>query len=140
VGQVLGSGRTVIVATGATQQPERIAALEEEGALILRVGRGAGVEGARLMGALVGLGHRRVYVAAGPQILETLLRDRRVNRLYLTLRHRMLGGERYDTLLTGPILMPPVDFRLTSLHYDPEAGHGPGQLFAVYDHATTSTT
>jgi riboflavin biosynthesis pyrimidine reductase len=139
--QVLGpSGRTVIVATGATQPAERIVALEQAGALVLRVGRGPAVEGAPLMGALAALGHHRVYVAAGPQILETLLRDRRVDRLYLTFRHRLLGGERYDTLLTGAALVPPVDFHLTSLHYDPEGERGPGQLFAVYDAAPGSRT
>jgi hypothetical protein len=35
---------------------------------------------------------------AGPQLIETVLRDGSLSRLYLTLTHQLLGGEHFHTV------------------------------------------
>ena len=46
--------------------------------------------------------YRSIYAIAGPWVFHTLLEAQVVDRLYLTLACRLLGGNEYDTLLEGP--------------------------------------
>jgi riboflavin biosynthesis pyrimidine reductase len=40
-------------------------------------------------------GYRCLYLLAGPQMLETVLRDGSLSRLYLTMTHQLIGGRRF---------------------------------------------
>jgi len=53
--------------------------------------------------------------------------------LPLPIRHRLLGGSEYDSILEGPALDPSADLRLTSLYYDAHAPGGTGQIFGAYE-------
>jgi hypothetical protein len=66
-------------------------------------------------------------------VLRLLLAGGVLDRLYLTQTGRILGGERYATIVEGAMLEPAVDFELEMLHYDPAALDGLGQLLFVYD-------
>jgi hypothetical protein len=68
-------------------------------------------------------------------MLHALIVDNALDRLYLTLACRMLGGLSFDTLLTGPALAQPASFALKALHYDLN-GSDVEQLFAVFERAT----
>jgi riboflavin biosynthesis pyrimidine reductase len=136
------SGRSVYVATGNAADPRIVARIETEGVRVLRVGDGARVEGRKLIEALAQEQHRTIAMLGGGEVLRALIVDDVVDRLYLTLACRMLGGLSFDTLLTGPELEPAARFRLAALHYDvPDAGApeaGPSdvdveQLFAMLD-------
>jgi riboflavin biosynthesis pyrimidine reductase len=130
------SGRSVYVATGNAADPSKIARIEAEGVRVLRVGRGARAEGGKLIEALAQEGHRTIAMLAGGEVLHALMVDDVLDRLYLTLACRMVGGLSFDTLLTGPELEPAANFRLAALHYD-AAGAGSSdveQLFAILDH------
>ena len=102
---------------------------------VLRVGGGARVEGGRLIEALAQEQHRTIAMLGGGEVLHALIVDDVLDRLYLTLACRMLGGLPFDTLLTGPVLEPAARFRLAALHYDAaEAGASDvEQLFAMLD-------
>nr|MBO2512613.1 pyrimidine reductase [Gammaproteobacteria bacterium] len=132
LGALAASGRRVYVATGNAADRRRAAALESEGAGVLRVGEGIRVQGRRLIEALSREGHRNIALIGGGEILRTLLVDGVLDRLYLTLACRVLGGATFDTLLTGPQLDPPARFELGALLYDEGAG-GVDQLFAILD-------
>jgi hypothetical protein len=67
---------------------------------------------------------------AGPQMFETVLRDRQISRLYLTIRHRLLGGERFHTMIPGPRLDRAGLLTLHALYYDQGQS---GQWFAQFD-------
>ena len=44
-------------------------------------------------------GYARLYLLAGPQMLETVLRDGALSRLYLTLTHQVIGWEGHRAYL-----------------------------------------
>ena len=72
---------------------------------------------------------------SGGEVLHALLADNVLDRLYLTLACRMLGGLAFNTLLAGSVLEPAARFQLKALHYDAQAGAEAGveQLFAIFD-------
>jgi len=126
-----GLNRPVYVAIGGGADAGALHQLERAGARVLLVTHARQVEGRQLVYALSEQGFRSIYSIAGPGVIETLLRDGVLDRLYLTQVHRLIEGESYDTLLEGDLLTPPADFTLNALYYN--AGKGIGQLFGVYD-------
>ncbi|MGH8378770.1 MAG: RibD family protein [Gammaproteobacteria bacterium] len=125
--------RRVWVLTGTPAPPARKTALCDAGIEVIEAGHGARVEGGPLRRALETLGAKRMYAVAGPQLLHALLADRVLDRLYLTLAGRLLGGTEFDTLCLGPALEPVPKLHLTNLYFDPEAPADAGQLLATYD-------
>lgn len=131
--QTLSSlGRKTYVATGGGADKRKLAAIAETGVSVLLSGEGTAVEGCELVDELGLMGYTSIYSIAGPALLDTLLRAGKVDRLYLTQVHMLSGGERYDTLLEGPLLNPAARFYLESLHYDPGGDGRPPQSFAVF--------
>jgi riboflavin biosynthesis pyrimidine reductase len=126
------AGRRVIVATSAFAPSARRDALEEAGCEVILAGAGAAVEGGALAEALGARGFRSLFLLAGPRMLETMLRDRILGRLYMTITHRLMGGERIHTMLAGPPLGAEGRLRLAGLYYDPTAPDASGQLFAEF--------
>jgi len=135
------SGRSVYVATGSAADPRKTARIEAEGARVLRVGDGTRAEGGKLIEALAREQHRAIAMLGGGEVLHALMADDVLDRLYLTLACRMLGGLAFDTLLTGPELEPAAArFRLAALHYDAAAAAESDveQLFAMLDRPARS--
>jgi riboflavin biosynthesis pyrimidine reductase len=129
------SGRRVYVATGSAADPHKVATVESQGVRVLSAGNGIRVEGRRLIEALAREAHRNIAVIGGGEILETLMVDDALDRLYLTLACRMLGGLSFDTLMTGPALERAARLTLKALHYDAagDAKSNVEQLFAIFD-------
>jgi riboflavin biosynthesis pyrimidine reductase len=125
--------RPVYFAVGRLADQGNRDAVERTGARVLVAGDGPDVEGRPLIDTLGREGFRRIYSMAGPGILNMLLRDRVLHRLYLTHFHRMLGGRSFDTLLEGEPLDTPASFVPRSLYYDAQGMEGVGQFFAAYD-------
>ncbi|MDR6773489.1 dihydrofolate reductase family protein [Azospirillum sp. BE72] len=126
-------GQRVVIATGAAAPAKRIAQWRAAGHEVLIVGAGASVEGAPLADELGRQGLRSIYLLTGPRMLDTMLRDRRLSRLYLTTAHRLLGGESFHSMLAGPELGDAGRLRLCALHYDASAPDGTGQFFAHFE-------
>lgn len=133
---LLDNNRAVFIATGSEADIGRVRALERQGVTVISPGTAKRVQGRPLIEALRQQGFATIYSAAGPQVLETLLVDRVLDRLYLTQVARVLGGEGYATLIEGARLDPPVDFELHALYYDPPAADNTGQLLSIYNVAT----
>ena len=127
------SGRRVIVATGAATPADERDRLRARGYEVVAVGRDRWVEGAALIPALAGFGFRSIFLLAGPRMLDTMLRGGVLSRLYLTMVHRLLGGERMDTMIPGPELGASGNLRLSSMYYDGAALDGVGQWFAQFE-------
>ena len=121
------------IATGRQADPAKVQALRERGYRVIIAGDGAWVEAAPLVRALGDLGYRSLYLLAGPKMLETMLRDRQLARLYLTVRHRLLGGEHFHTLVRGPRLGEAGQLVLRTLHYDRGTQGIDGQWFAQFE-------
>ncbi|MBN1238662.1 MAG: dihydrofolate reductase family protein [Gammaproteobacteria bacterium] len=140
--RVVASGRSVYVATGEGADPRKAAGVEAEGVRVLRAGAGKRVEGGRLIEALAREAQWNIAMIGGGEVLHALLVDDVLDRLYLTLACRMLGGLSFDTLLTGPRLEPAECFGLEALHYDAGGAESSGveQLFAILDRRARMTT
>jgi len=126
---ILEHRQPLYIATGRSADAARVQTLRERGYHLILAGDRAMVEGAPLVRALGELGYRSLYLLAGPKMLETMLRDRELSRLYLTIRHRLLGGEHFSTLIHGPRLGEAGELALRTLYQDT----GGGQWFAQFD-------
>lgn len=125
--------RRMLVAVGRTAPAEKVARLRGDGYRVFTAGDGALVEGGALVRELGRLGFRSVYLLTGPRMLETMLRDRALSRLYVTMTHRLFGGEGAQTMIGGPELGDAGRLRMASLHYDATAPDGAGQWFSAFE-------
>jgi riboflavin biosynthesis pyrimidine reductase len=128
------AGRKCVVFTTAESNPIRVAQIEAEAGQVIVAGQ-HNVQGDLLVQHMTELGYRQIYSAAGPKVMHLLLAGRVLNRLYLTLTNRLLGGEPFSSIVEGPLLQPAYDMKLHSLYLDPAGVDGLGQLFAAYDRA-----
>jgi len=62
-----------------------------------------------------------------------MLRDRQLSRLYLTIRHRLLGGEHFHTLIHGPRLDDSGELMLRGLYYDIGDKGQEAQWFSMFE-------
>ena len=121
----------IITATGAPE--DRVASWRARGCEVLFAGPGASVEGEPMIRALTARGYACLYLLAGPQMLDTVLQDGSLSRLYLTLTHQLIGGDVFHTLTAGPRLGHAGRLRLHALYYDAAAPKRTGQFFASFD-------
>jgi riboflavin biosynthesis pyrimidine reductase len=121
------------IATGRDASSRRIGEWQAKGSHILYAGDGQSVQGGALIGALRQLGFRSIYLIAGPQMLDTMVRERQLSRLYHTMTHQLVGGTDFHTMLPGAVLGKEGNLRLRSLYFDPNSPNGAGQFFAQFD-------
>ena len=134
---LLAHRQPVHVLTTAGAGGDRRAALEGAGYDVVVTGPGPWVCARDAVEALAARGYRRLYLQTGPRMLESALRDRVLARLYLTISHRLVGGERFDTMVRGDEGPLGVAGRLclNALYLDEAPGLDCGQLFARFDAA-----
>ena len=126
-------GQQVFVATGRSADAARVRRLEREGYEVVIAGEGSAVEGRPLVNALAQRGYRSAFLLSGPRMLETMLRDRVLSRLYLTLVHRLLGGEHFHSLIEGPAMHAAGRLKLAALYLDSTSPTDTGQFFAQFE-------
>lgn len=124
----------VHVLTTTTANDDRRAALEKAGYDVVVTGPGPWVRARDAVEVLAERGHRRLYLQTGPRMLESALRDRVLARLYLTIGHRLVGGDRFDTMVRGDGPLGVAGrLRLSALYLDEAPDLDCGQLFAHFD-------
>lgn len=133
-------GQTCLIATGAKADPARITYWQDQGYPVLIAGQGAQVEGGSLTRLLGERGYRTIYLIAGPSMLDTMLRDGKLSRLFHTTTHQLMGGTAFRTLLPGAELGSAGHLKLQSLYYDPDLPAGAGQWFAQFEHPAIGGT
>lgn len=125
------NGRRFVVFTAGRPDAARVQEIEDAGGQVFVTGEQA-VDGAALAQQMGRLGYRAAYSAAGPRILRLLLAGGVLDRLYLTLTGRLLGGDPFATIVEGPLLETAVDLALHTLYHDPAGPGGVSQLFLCY--------
>lgn len=126
--------RSLIVVTGADADPQKVQALQAEGVtMLLTADAGKRVTGPGLLRCLTERGFGTLYAIAGPRVFHTLAAGGVLNRLYLTVVHRLIGGKEFDSLVWGEALNPAVDLVLRQMFYDSNAPMGAGQWLSVFD-------
>jgi riboflavin biosynthesis pyrimidine reductase len=128
------SERSIFVFTTSQSDPERRAIVEAQMGRVIVAGEKS-VGGRQLVTTLSELGYRNVYSATGPRVLHLLLAAGMLDRLYLTQTSRLLGGDPFSSIVEGQLLKPAFDLELISVHYDPHALDGVGQLLTTYQRA-----
>ncbi len=123
----------VYIATGKAADPDRMQYWQDQGHPILVAGEDRMVHGAALISELNNLGYKSIYLIAGPQMLDTMIREKQLSRLYLTITHQLIGGKDFRTLLTGSMLGPEGNLVLEALYYEPNSPSGSGQFFMQFD-------
>ncbi|MET7429441.1 pyrimidine reductase family protein [Streptomyces flaveolus] len=103
-----------LVLTGAAAAPDRIAAAERAGAQVVVAGEGMGVEPARAVQALAGLGHTRLLTEGGPRLLGQLIAAEVLDELCLTVSPTLTAGNA-QRIAGGPSVAVPHRFELVSL-------------------------
>jgi riboflavin biosynthesis pyrimidine reductase len=125
--------RRILVATGANVNSRSARLLENSGIEVITAGAGDRVDGKHLVAQLGASGYHSLYAIAGPAVLHTLVQADVLDRLYLTISCRLVGGNTFDTLLQGDLLTPAARLQLQELHHDQETPEGAGQLFCVFN-------
>ena len=123
----------VFIATGQRADPARRGRLEHEGREVVLAGEGSAVEGAPLAGVLAQRGYRSAFLLAGPRMLETMLRDGVLSRLYVTLTHRLVGGESFCSLIEGAQMHAAGRLKLAALYLESMSSNGTGRFFAQFE-------
>lgn len=118
--------RRIIVATSEDAEASAVDALRQQGIEVVTAGRQR-VEGMALRQVLAARGYRSAYMIAGPAVHRMLLADGAIDRLFLTTRHRLLGGKDFSTIV-GDELPAPIRLTLNAMYLDVEGG----QHFADY--------
>lgn len=124
--------QAVYIATGKNADPDRIRWWQALGYPVLITGEDQMVHGAPLIDELGWLGYKSIYLIAGPQMLDTIIRDKQLSRFYLTLTHQLIGGKDFRTLLTGSALGGQGNLKLESMYYEENSPPGSGQFFLQF--------
>ncbi|MFG3512251.1 pyrimidine reductase family protein [Streptomyces bobili] len=103
-----------LILTGAAAAPDRVAAAEKAGAHVVTAGDGMGVEPARAVRALAGLGHTRLLTEGGPRLLGQLVAAGVLDELCLTVSPMLTAGGA-QRIAGGPAVAVPQRFALVSL-------------------------
>jgi riboflavin biosynthesis pyrimidine reductase len=131
--EILRAGnRKVIVFTTAGADPDRIAEIEERAGRVIVAGENE-VDGSEVATQMANLGYQSVFNSTGPKVLHLLLEGKALDRLYLTMANKFLGGQPYRTLVEGPILKPATSMQINTIYLDAYGLDGLGQLFLSYD-------
>jgi riboflavin biosynthesis pyrimidine reductase len=123
----------VYIATGRNADPQRVDYWRKRGIPVLFVGTERLVQGAALIHELDKLGYKSIYLIAGPQMLDTIIREKQLCRLYQTITHQLLGGKDFRTLLPGPTLGAEGNLKLKSLYLDLNSPADSGQFFTLFE-------
>ena len=125
--------QSVYIATGKNADLNRVRKWEKQGYTILFCGEEKLVQGASLIRQLGLLGYKSIYLIAGPQMLDTMIRENQLSRLYQTITHQLIGGKNFRTLLTNSELGSKGNLRLKSLYYDANSPISSGQFFIQFE-------
>jgi len=124
----LGDDRNVTVLTGQLANSAAICHLEDNGIRVIQHQTSELIDAQAVYAALKTMGVKSAYLQTGPQLLGSMLLEKLINRLYLTISLRLIGGDQFLSLLQGELPMDGVPLELVHLYLDNQS-----QLFACFD-------
>ncbi len=129
---LVDTDQQVFIATGKNADPEKVEYWQKLGYSVLVTGEEQMVQGAPLVKVLGALGYQSIYLIAGPQMLETMIQDQQLSRMYLTVTHQLIGGKDFRTLLAGSMLGAEGNLVLEGLYYEHKSPPESGQFFMQF--------
>lgn len=128
---LIDSGQHCLIATGSRADQTRIAYWESQGFEVFVAGRDCMVEAGLLVSEIAARGYVRPYLIAGPDLLDSMVRERRISSIFQTISHQLLGGETFRTMVPGPMMGDLGHLKMETLYYD-EGHESVGQWFAQF--------
>ncbi len=125
-------GRKVVVFTTSKADPDRVKEIKNNAVQVIVAGERS-VSGSEIARHMAELGYQCVFNSTGPKVLHLLLDGNALDRLYLTLANRLLGGQPFSSIVEGPSFAEAIDLQMNKIYLDPFAPDGLGQLFVSYD-------
>ena len=125
-------GQKCYIATVDDADPKKVDYWQKQGVEVIFTGQRKLVGGAPLVLALGQRGYKTLYLIAGPHLLDTMLRDRQISRLFHSITHQLLGGNAFRTLTPGAELGENGYLKLVSLYYDATSPEYCGQWFSQF--------
>ncbi len=122
----------VHIATGGCPKEECKEQWAKKGHDIHVLGAGVHVDANPLMEFIGNQGYRSVYLVAGPQLLQELLLHGYIDRFFMTMRHQLLGGNDFKSLIPEYKLGKKGCMRLQRLYMDDVNSNMPGQWYAEF--------
>lgn len=135
--ELTAGDRKVIVFTAGLPDSQRVRQIEAKAGRVIVAGDQS-VDGREMVEQLQSLGYRVIYSTAGPKILHTLLAADVLDRLYITITNRILGGSTFATIVDGPLLSPARSVELGTIVFDSDGQDGLSQLFVSYNRVRTT--
>lgn len=129
---LVADGRKVLVFTSGDGGETAVSKMTEQGAEVIICGDDE-LDSAQIPARLAERGYRSAYITFGPHGLHAMLQAGIVQRLYLTLAHRLIAGDPFQPLTLGKLLDPPLDLELRTIYFDAEPLDGSGQLYLSYN-------
>ena len=126
------SQQTVHIATGGMSEQKNKQSWQDAGHHVHEFGGQHDVDVHQLVNFLSRQGYQSVYLVAGPQLLQDLMRQHYVDRFFVTINHQLLGGGDFKTMLSEKIADDSRAMRLQNLHMSVESSNGVGQWFADF--------
>lgn len=128
-------GRQIWLFVPAQADQAELLRHQRHGAQLAGHFNGPRADGRLLRNTLFNHGYRRIFGIGGPRLAHALLADDALDSLFLTVRHRIIGGEQgtYESFVEGAALGAGVDFELQWLYLDASEGGEVGQHFTRYD-------
>jgi len=120
--------RNIIVCCSEQSDGQKIDHLQSLGVRVLIAGEWQ-VEGKILKEQLIQVGYRSAYMIAGPAVHRSLIHAQVLDRLFLSTRLNLLGGDAFHSILNG-VVDKATDLELLSLYFDQDQASQ--QLFAQY--------
>ena len=122
----------VHIATGARTPGDKKRQWLERGLAVHELGVDRQVNAAPLMEFLDQHAYRSVYLVAGPQLLEELLKFSFIDRFFMTVSHQLLGGNDFKSLVPAHKLGARGKLQLRRLYMDHENSSMLGQWYAEF--------
>ena len=130
-------GQQVHIVTGVEATDDRKRTLIADGREVHALGGQRHVNSVELKDFLSRLHYQQVYLVAGPLLLEDMLARQQLDRLYVTVRHQLFGGEDFQTLIPSLNLGSTGHLSLRQLYMEQEENDEPGQWYASFDCSRT---
>ena len=95
--------------------------------------RGKNISAKQLNKYVVENKFKSVYFIAGPTIVEQMISENLLDKLYCSTSMTMMGTEKYDTIIRGNFLKKPVKLKLISMYIYSKNKTQEQTLFQVFD-------
>lgn len=126
------SSQQVHIVTGANASQRAKQKWQDCGHEVHVLGAGEQVDAQPLHAFLQAKNYRRVYLVAGPQLLQELLLYSCVDRFFMTLSHQLLGGGDFQSLIPAYPLGQQGHLQLQQMYMNVSNPKEAGQWYADF--------